>query len=162
MATAVTGWSTDVVPPAELPDDDEVGTRGVWLLPTDDSRSTVEVRGKFLGMASSRRERHDGHPPGMPKPPGMRCSACRWFEPRIFKLDSGGYLVHFAGRSAVPGEVVRGRYETARTEHEVIEQLTTRRQDGETKLTPPAARALAMAAGNDEDIEFAYVNRATA
>lgn len=155
--------ATDVVPPAELPSAEQAGDFGVWLLPTDDSRSTVEVNGKFLGVASSRRPNHDGHPAGRPQPPGMRCSACRWFEPRIFLLNSGGYLVHFAGRSSVPGEVVRGRHEYVRTAHEVVEQLTTRRMDSSPpRLTPPAARVLAMSAGHDDELEFSYVNRATA
>lgn len=164
--TAVSS-ATDLVPPAELPDETSCGIWADWTLPTGDSRDVVRFRGRFLGMSSSRRSEHAGHRSDRPRPPNQRCGACRWFEPRIFAIDPadsrGAYLVHFAGRSTVPGEIALSRHEFVRSAHEVVEVLTTRRVTAPVpRLTQPAARALAQAASHDDEIEFAFVNRATA
>lgn len=167
-----------VIEHATLPDADAVGVTGDWVLPTDDGDDVVELRGVFLGLGTSHRPQHYQHR-GRHAAPGERCAACRWFEPRIFReLRAGGqltpgptdptrrealgrYLVHYAGRSVVPGEVTRSRHEWLSGPHEVIEALTTRRvASNEVFLTPPAARVLAQAANWDVTLEEAYVDRA--
>jgi len=176
-----------------LPRRGEVNARRLWRLPTvnrqdrDGPPNFVEFNGKFLGFSSSHREVHGVHTGGDTYARARidRCAACRWFEPRIFRVDdvaedySGAenarYLVHFGGFSIVPGEQIRVRHEWLTSAFEVVEALTTRRSnrfEGEVDeddprppsmssyLTPPAARALAMAAANDDDLQHAYVNRA--
>lgn len=148
----------------ELPGSKLAGESRVFTLPMDDE-GLIHVDGRFIGFGSSRRSIHEGHL-GPHAAAGVRCAACRWFELRIFRLtDSGDYLMHFCGRSDVPGEVQHGRTERVRGIHEVIEVLTTRRRNPETGeheafISAPVARALAMAASNDEDLSYAYVNRA--
>lgn len=158
---------TDVEPPAFLPDRELVGETQTWMLPDRAaSDGNTWVTAQLLGVASSRRDRHS-HATELPGPT-ERCGRCRWFEPRIFLVDDrdenlprGRFLVHFAGRSSLPGETVRGRSLWVRTGFEVIEALTTRRADTESVyLTNPAAQVLAQAAAADADIEHAYVNRA--
>jgi hypothetical protein len=183
MEPNVIAIDNDVPPPAELPGTDEVGEIGTWLLPVRDARGTRIVTGKFLGVGSSRATYHKNHPQDRIAAPGTKCQSCRWFEPRIFKLMSAqeiadifgvdnndgdtdnsqdrGYLIHYAGRSIIPGEIAMSRYDMVSTAHEVVEVLTTRRADGSPpRLSIPAARVLAQAAGNDDDIEGAYFNRA--
>lgn len=148
----------------ELPGEAQAGDYGTWTLPIADGESeSLVITGRFLGVGSSRRSTHVGHPGTPFQRVGGRCPACRWFEPRIFRVDDGPpgarYLIFYVGQSRVPNEVPRVRYEWVLSPHEVIEALTTRR-DGEAFLTLPAGRVLAQAATFDEDLEFAYVNRA--
>lgn len=137
--------------------DDMVGESGHWELPGQEE--PVVVDGVFLGVGSSRASRHwyRAHPSGSAdKPYGRsRCSACRWSEFRIFREDKDGrpvddrpYLVHFTGRSIVPGESDRCRIEEMLTGREVVEVLTTR-SGGKAYLSAPAARALAQSATFD-------------
>lgn len=105
-------------------------------------------------------------------PPGDRCSACRWFEVRIFEVDSykndngawvsgDKYLVLTCGLSDVPGEVAKRRAHWTNSPFAVLEALTQRR--GSTAFLPAtSARVLAEAAAVDADIADAYVNRAVA
>ena len=155
---------TDVQP---LPDEREVGVAGEWCLPIE--RGEVTVRGQLLGLGSSRRNHHKHDTDHVGK--DGRCSACRWFEVRIFKTDADivlddqtfgpGYFLHFAGRSEVPGEVTRYRTEWTSSGFDVLEALTTRREGGmKVSLTAPAARALASAASYDPALKEAYVERA--
>jgi hypothetical protein len=156
-----------------LPDVQDVGVERDWILPTTDGADAVRFFGRLLGVGSSFRTHHVGHAIGTFAAPGQRCPACRWFEPRIFReltegphefdpVVAGQYVVHFAGRTSVPGETTRSRHEYVSGPFEVIELLTTRRiNDGrEPYLTAPAARVLAQAAGHDRDIRAAYVDRA--
>jgi len=53
-------------------------------LPDDDS-GELRVRARLLGYSSSERTRHSHD--GDVAPPGRRCSACRWFEVRIYEVD---------------------------------------------------------------------------
>lgn len=156
---------------ASLPGDPEVGQSGTWNLPLTDDQDQTDVltfTGRFLGVWSSRRPYHSRHD-GQFADPGERCSACRWFEPRIFRVDDAdpgaplerdGYVVHYVGGTIVPGEVMRCRADKVATANEVLEVLTTRRGDKAPFLTVPAARVLAQAATYDDDLDNAYVNRA--
>lgn len=54
----------------------------------------LRVRGHLLGFTSSERVEHShptellpGNVPVTPVPGGTRCSACRWFEARILRVD---------------------------------------------------------------------------
>lgn len=105
--------------------------------------------------------------------PGDRCSACRWFEVRIFDVESywnsernswvngDKYLVLTHGLSDVPGEVAKRRAQWTNSPYTVLEVLTQRR--GQSAFLPAtSAKVLAEASGNDVDIRDAYVNRAVA
>jgi hypothetical protein len=147
---------------AVLPGVDDVGRSRVWELPMGEETLSIDAR--FLGMGSSRRDRHDHPAPDLARP-GQKCSACRWFEPRIFREREGRrrFLVHHTGRSVVPGEMDRTRAEWVLTPAEVIESMLTRRNVGGVQqvpyLTKPAARVLAQASEHDDDLYDAYLDR---
>lgn len=122
---------------------------------------------------------------------GDRCSACRWFEVRIFRVTaeviddecnctggiaesnyahephcgtvpaSGKYLLVTYGLSIVPGEVAKRRFLWTNSAFRVLESLTQRRA-GSAFLPATSAQVLAEAAAFDEDLAEAYVNRAVA
>lgn len=151
----------------ELPNEEDVGSHAVWELPSGDE--VLRVHGRFLGVSTSFTPHHHHHEGREFARQDEKCRACRWFEPRIFRESDGRrrYLIHRTGRSTVPGEVTFTSHEWALTGHEVIEALTTRRRSGRgdtdaAYLTYPAARVLAQAAGQDEDLDQAYVDRAVA
>lgn len=166
---------------ASVPSVDDVGTTARWILPVDDGDNVASVTGKFLGFATSRREQHERGRSGRAsavhaldettgKPyalAGERCGACRWFEARIFRIDDandpldGQFVVHYVGASVVPNETQRSRVAYADGGHALIETATSRNL-GQNRvfITPPMARALAMAANYDRDVEHAWVNRA--
>jgi hypothetical protein len=155
----------------------EIAPEATYSVQTRDG--TVTFKGRLIGIGTSQRSNHVGaHRLTFPDKPGerftekgSRCSACRWFETRIYEVtqdsfesvmdirDSAKYAVHTMGKSVVPNEITLCRLEWANSGHEVIEWLTVRRED-EVFLPAPAARALAQAAGYDREIEAAYVNRA--
>lgn len=120
------------------------------------------VRGRLLGSASSRRPSHNHAGPVLPE--GARCSACRWFEVRIVRVadDPAAWLVYTAGFSDLPGEVTIPKVVRTTSPWEVVELMTIRNSKDGTIIPRPNARALAQAAGHDELIQDAYVNRATA
>lgn len=162
--------TTEEVSIPALPEADRVGDYGHWVVSSREQ--ILEFDGRFLGMSSSRREVHE-HSGVAAAGWGGRCGACRWFEPRIFREtysprgptddepEWGRYLILFSGRTVVPGETTRTRHEWVRVPHEVVEVLTTRRVATRTAyLTGPAARVLAQAAGLDDELNDAYVNRA--
>lgn len=146
--------------------------------------------GTALGFATSQRDLHDHDVTcdenGVPDnyaPPGERCSACRWFEVRIYSVQyelllpkdytvhdttdtedfeqidrRGRYLVVTAGMSVVPGEITMRRASWTDSAYEVLELLTQRRSS--TPFLPgPSARALAQAATWDSGINSAYIQR---
>lgn len=160
-------WCDDIPPPAELPDTSRVSQVDRWALPIRDA-GVLELYGRLLGVSSSRRVEHMGHAADTVPGPYVRCGMCRWFEARIFRellqvdTPTDRFLVHFAGRSAVPGETIRPRYEYASSALEVVELLTTRRASPgqEPFLTAPAARVLAQASGFDDELREAYLDRA--
>ena len=145
------------------PGEDQVGVEGAWTLPEDD-QGPITVRAAFLGVGSSWHRRHADHPDRFAAK-GFRCSACRWFEVRIFRELSGRerFLIHFTGVSQVPGEVHWSRAEYVLTASEVIESLLTRKAPGgvlrQPFLTGPVARALAQASEFDDELYRAYLDR---
>lgn len=145
----------------DLPMEDELNHVGRWELPPGRDAEDCEdlvIEGRFIGLGSSEHGTHKDHA-GEFAERGGRCGACRWFETRIFKLTDGtGYLIYNVGVSLVPGERNLVSVERARTSQEVVE-CYTRRRDGDVYLTTPSARALAQAAGYDDGMDDAYVNR---
>jgi len=134
--------------------------------------------GRMLGYATSNRSNHDHHVSYDAggelisfSPPGERCSACRWFEVRIFEIEHeyddagepvdrrGRYLVLTSGMSIVPGEVEMRRASWTDSPYEVVEILTQRR-DQRPFLPAPSARVLSQAANWDSGIRAAYIDRA--
>lgn len=131
-------------------------------LPVPEGRVTIEAT--LIGFATSHRPRHKVHRSGTYAAPREKCSACRWFEVRIFRVDpttSDGnrFAVHTQGLTIIPSEIVKCRLEYARTGYEVVELLTVRQSDA-VFLPAASSRALSQAAGLDKDIETAYINRA--
>lgn len=148
----------------DLPTGNRSGDEATWRLPTvtEDEHATdgvLVVDAVFLGIGSSRHQRHIGHV-GAFAGESERCGVCRWFETRIFRIGKNEYLLHHTGRSIVPGEDNFCRHERAFSPAEVIELYTVRNRDDPPFLTRPAARALAQASGHDDDLRDAYENRA--
>lgn len=135
--------------------DEYVGEKANWVIPGT-SKEPFAFSGIFLGFSSSHSENHNerAHPNKQTTPiMGQRCSACRWSEFRIFRetdetKNVWPYLIHFTGRSILPGEDTRYRISDILTAREVIEELTTRR-GGSVYLSIPAASLLAQAAEID-------------
>lgn len=157
-----------------LPTGPNAGDSGTWVLPVGREGDGRELRlddARFLGFSSTQASRHTGHPPGEYAEPKSRCSACRWYETRLFRVRDGGrnhYVVHHMGASRVPGEVALCRYQDAWSAHEVVELFTVRPDPSETDdrgrartpfLTKPGARVLAQAAPYDDEVDDAYINR---
>jgi len=142
---------------------DQVGWIDHWILPG--VGEPIILDGTFLGMSSSRRTEHRGHDDTEFAPQGIRCSACRWFEPRIFREtdEPKRFLLHQTGVSIVPGETNRIRLEYALTGEEVIAVMVTRRSlpngSQDAFLTMPASRVLAQASAFDDELRVAYQNR---
>lgn len=123
-----------------------------------------EFHGQLLGEGSSRRPRHERlvHPEGRFAVPGDRCSACRWFEVRIYAVQdpterpahrqprtTAGYYIETVGRSIVPGEVDRRRVRRVFEPHRVVSTLVTEQED-RVFLPYPSRVALDLAADADE------------
>jgi hypothetical protein len=118
------------------------------------------LEGRLLGSASSRR---DAHNHVGPLPADWRCSACRWFDVRIFRTSDEPveYAVYTAGFSVVPGETTRPKLQRTSSAFDVAELMIIRNSKDGTIMPRPNARALAQAAGHDELVQDAYVNRVT-
>lgn len=150
----------------DLPGLPDVGRSRHWEMPLDafEDGKTLAFDGRFLGIGSSHRDTHIGHVDSDHAVSGVRCSACRWFESRLFRAGNR-YILHRTGESMVPGEDPFYSYEEAVSAYEVLELLTTRKtnSDGSKRsfLAFPAARLLAQAAGNDEGMRTAYEGRMT-
>lgn len=161
-------------PRLALPGVGDVGRTDSWDIPTESGIVTVQA--VFLGTSSSYRSGHRGrrsvtNPSGQNHPASdfatgaVRCSSCRWFEPRLFRETGPDrrFLVHRTGVSIVPGEVDRFRLEYLLSAHEVIEHFVTRHSGQDSPapfLSVPAAKILGQAAGFDVDIRDAWENRA--
>lgn len=147
-------------PPAR----EDVGRTGIWELQVSDG-APVLIKGVFLGMSSSRRpthENHDGAPYGMDgtwTTGNRRCSACRWFEPRIFVSDDEPHFfgLYKMGWTIVPGEDMRLSYVEAGSAFELIEAMSIRR-GGKLVLPTPARRVISQAAGYDDEIRASYLD----
>jgi hypothetical protein len=164
---------SDIMSGSTLPGVESVGSSNdtQFTVPIVDSNVTngeltKTFLGDFVGHASTYRPNHFRHTTEFMDPTtGLKCNRCRWFELRIFYNHSDScYLLHFAGRSIVPGEVQRYRTEDPVTAYELIETLQAQTSHGANsnsgeRLTAPALRALSQAAGFDKDIEKAYRSR---
>lgn len=132
------------------------GDTTTFELPTPEG--AVLVEGRLLGFATSHRESHN-HFPGETPGGGRPCSACRWVEIRILRDTDDTYVVSTVGHSVLEGETTRSRVIFTDSAFEILEVLTDRRNHT-TRLPNVAARAVAIAAANDDDIRDAYINRA--
>lgn len=142
----------------ELPDMEEHGRTGEWKF-TDQEGETHAVSGMFLGLGSSYRDTHKGHPSTDWAPRGTHCSTCRWTEIRLFRSHSGAYCLVKCGASDVPGERDLIKVIRISTPFEVIENLTTTdRISRNPTLTFPARHALAQSASHDSSLRDAYIN----
>lgn len=153
----------------DLVDDD-------WIV-IDHPRGPVRIRGAQLGHAVSKTVEHSGHKPDEFARPGKRCSACRWFEAYIYRVDkvhhdalplllpsefTERYAVVTVGFSVVPGERPYIRATFTSSGYEVVELLTIRKSGEEPFMPVVSARALSQAAEDDRSIRDAYINRAVA
>ena len=142
----------------ELPAPDEQGDDAVWLI-RDRDGDMHEVAGRFLGMGSSHRPFHKGHPGAEWAPRGVHCSTCRWTELRLFRTSEEQLVVVNCGASDVPTERDLIRVTFVDTGFELVESLTTEdRQAQKIVLPMPARRALAQAATHDREVRDAYIN----
>lgn len=145
---------------------------------TNEDGTAIDFVGALLGEASGRREIHRGHDVWPEREDdyagvGVRCSACRWTEARVYLTygrippergtlqderyrESNGYVVEIVGRTLVPGEDDRHSAWCVTSPHSVVELLNSSRSS-----TLAARLALAEAAGNDDALEEAYINRAS-
>lgn len=146
------------------PAPEDVGRTGTWELQVSEG-PPVLIAGTFLGMSSSRRpthENHDGSPYGTDgtwTTTNQRCSACRWFEPRIFVTSEEPHFfgIYKMGWTIVPDETMRLSYVEAGSAFELIESMAVRR-GGKLALPIPARRVIAQAAGYDPEIRDAYLS----
>lgn len=81
-----------------------------------------EVRGKPIGRASSRVNRHN-HKLSDRAQPYRRCSACRWTEITIVRRDDGRYALISEGISSIQGEIAYGRVSVASSPEEAVQRL---------------------------------------
>lgn len=129
-----------------------------WSL-TDRDGSAVTFEGSLLGTGTSFQSEHS-HVGDVPER-GTRCSACRWFDVSIFEStdeDTAMYVVYTVGRSIVPGESDRPKIAWTDSAYEIVELLTTRKDDV-PRVPKPSLRALAQASQYDEDIAEACQRR---
>ncbi len=142
----------------------DVGRSGVWELKVTEGEP-VRIEGVFLGMSSSQRASHENHTGALYGTDATwtsdnhRCSACRWFEPRVFihVEDPKFFGLYKIGMTIVPGEDIRRSYVQAGSAFELIESMAIRRQ-GRLVLPIPARRVIAQAAGYDTEIRDAYLD----
>lgn len=142
---------------AELyPQEDEVGETDNWHLPLLNGK-TIDIGASFLGVASARQDKHNH--PGDHAPKGRRCPACRWYEPRIFKIEgTGKYLLYTLGCSDIPGEIDVPRYRYATDAFEAIFNMATHDPEKQVRfLTTPARMMFLMAAQHDPAIADALI-----
>lgn len=116
----------------------------------------VSFNGRLIGSATSREIEHN-HPGDRTAVRGERCSACRWFEVRIY-IDErareqrdrrdGGYVLETVGRTKVAGENDRFRTRLFHDPWMVIAKLVKRMGDN-TFLPTVAQVALEQAGEHD-------------
>lgn len=159
----------------ESPDFELVGTVANWILPLDDfvDGKTTNFQGQFIGYGSSHRHSHINHDTKENEfaEKGVTCSACRWFEVRIFRDNNQNkFLLYTTGESAIPKEQPRYRSEWITSPYEIIESLTTVRShinnDGhrtqQTILSYAARKALSQAIYYNTELQEAYLARVVA
>lgn len=139
------------------------GDSRTWSLDGFDTQlgrpSAIEFDGQLLGEATSRASKHAVlvHDEGSFAAPGMRCSACRWFEVRIYteRSDDPTWIVETVGRTIVPGETDRRQFRRVTEPRQVVAVLVqTKRQrpgeDADTFIPATSRYALDQAADADE------------
>lgn len=143
---------------AELyPQENEIGDTDVWDLPLLHGKE-LTINAMFIGVASARQDKHNHA--GRFAPAGRRCPACRWYEPRIFKItETGKYLLYTLGCSDLPDEVDVPRYRYATDAHQAIFDMATHDPEKNTRfLTTPAKMMFLMAADHDAAIAEALID----
>lgn len=127
-------------------------------------RGEVQVTGRLLGQASSRRLRHEHREPYVPH--GMRCSACRWTRITILHDDEPAverpYSVVFEGFSRIPGERTIGKVEQTSSPLWVVECLHRRNREREKYISLVARQALLFAAEADPALREVVEQRVVA
>jgi hypothetical protein len=142
----------------ELPEADEHGDVARWVFPDRDG-TVHTITGAFLGMGSSYRPEHKGHPDTGWAPQKVHCSTCRWTEVRLFRAEDRKLYVVNCGASDVPGERDFIQVSFVETPFELVESLTVvDRRTRQTVLPMPARRALAAATSHDREVRDAYIN----
>ena len=138
-----------------------------WRLHDTASGQHVQFKGQLLGAASSQRpeHNHDGERAPGGGPP---CHACRWFEVRIIVTTEEEYVVSYEGFTTFDFNPNTGKPEThratvhrTRSPHTVIEVLTQVRNN-EMFIPRTSRLALSEAAGRDDGIERAWIDRVVA
>lgn len=142
----------------DLPFEDEHGESATWKIKDRDG-NVHRIAGVFLGMGSTNRPEHKGHPDTEFAPRRVHCSTCRWTEIRLFQgTDSRLYAVH-CGASDVPGERDLIRVSSVSTPFELVESLVTMDRTTQRNVLPmPARRALAQGASHSPSLRDAYIN----
>lgn len=142
----------------ELPEADEHGDVATWIFKDRDGVEHT-IQGRFLGMGSSYRPEHKGHPTTQWAPKGVHCSTCRWTEVRLFKGHDGKFVVVNCGASDVTEERDLVRVGLVETSFELVESLVAAdRRTHVPSLPMPARRALAQSASHDPQVRDAYIN----
>jgi hypothetical protein len=135
-----------------------------YTLETD--QADYDFEGVTLGASTSQRGFHNHEEDFLPavmhslesNARRRKCSACRWFEVRIFRTDGGKFVAHTVGRSIVPGETDYSKVIFTDSATDLIDKLTVRGV-AEPFLPAPALRALEQAADKDEKINQALDDR---
>lgn len=114
--------------------------------------------GKLLASQSSHSKTHQKliHADGEFAPQGDRCSACRWFEVRIYRrlTDEGSppsWVVETVGETIVPGENTRRQVRVTDKPRRVLSMLVQQRGT-ETFIPAISKRVLDQAADLDDDL----------
>lgn len=143
----------------ELPFEEDAGTVAVWNIVDRNDRLNV-LDAMFLGMGSSHRPEHKGHPETAFAPRGVHCSTCRWTEIRLFQdVESSRLYVVKCGVSNVPDERDLIEVSSVATPFELVESLTTTdRRSGRPILPMPSRMALAQSVSYSDSLRDAYIN----
>jgi len=142
----------------------------VWRLATlteddEDVRDGVlTITAQFIGFGTSKKPRHRFHDGRAYAQTTESCGLCRWFETRIFKIDTDDYVLHHVGVSTVPGEVNFPRHERVYSPTAVLESYVVRPRPNDSNQQPylprPSAQALALAVDFDPELAERYDRRA--
>jgi len=128
--------------------------------------SISEFIGHKLSEASSQETEHWRHTSPF-APPKWRCSACRWIEIELFRLDDPdishkNYVVYTRGCSKVPGEKTFARVAFADDPYDVLRLMTQwrGRSGQEDKPVLPDVNLVALEDAADLDPDIAAALRA--
>lgn len=138
------------------------GMQDYYLMGWDRDRGLEQeftFHGQLLASESSHSKTHQKliHDwPGEYAPQGDRCSACRWFEVRIYRrcTDEGAphsWVVETVGETIVPGENTRRQVRVTDKPRRVLSMLVQQR-GSETFLPAISKRVLDRAADLDDQL----------